>query len=198
MNFNILIFFLISYFICAIPFGLLISKVLNKKDIRQHGSKNIGATNVARVLGKKYGLLTLILDSFKGAIMVILAKNLFSLSPNSEKIVLLTAFIAVFAHIFPIYLKFKGGKGVATTIAVILAINPLVGMVVISSWLLIFAFSKISALSSLISTFIAILFAVYNQESLLQIILFVTLFILVFIRHIENISRIIHGKENKI
>ena len=198
MNFNILIFFLISYFICAIPFGLLISKILNKKDIRQHGSKNIGATNVARVLGKKYGLLTLILDSFKGAITVILAKNLFALSSNYEKIVLLTAFIAVFAHIFPIYLKFKGGKGVATTIAVILAINPLVGLVVISSWLLIFAFSKISALSSLISTFIAILFAVYNQESLLQIILFVTLFILVFIRHIENISRIIHGKENKI
>ncbi|MDA9231587.1 glycerol-3-phosphate 1-O-acyltransferase PlsY, partial [Rickettsiales bacterium] len=198
MNFNILIFFLISYFICAIPFGLLISKILNKKDIRQHGSKNIGATNVARVLGKKYGLATLILDSLKGAITVILAKNLFALSSNYEKIVLLTAFIAVFAHIFPIYLKFKGGKGVATTIAVILAINPLVGLVVISSWLLIFAFSKISALSSLISTFIAILFAVYNQESLLQIILFVTLFILVFIRHIENISRIIHGKENKI
>ena len=171
MNFNILIFFLISYFICAIPFGLLISKILNKKDIRQHGSKNIGATNVARVLGKKYGLATLILDSLKGAITVILAKNLFALSSNYEKIVLLTAFIAVFAHIFPIYLKFKGGKGVATTIAVILAINPLVGMVVISSWLLIFAFSKISALSSLISTFIAILFAVYNQESLLQIIL---------------------------
>ncbi len=198
MNFNILIFFITSYLICAIPFGLLISKILNRQDIREHGSKNIGATNVARVLGKKYGLITLILDSLKGAVMVILAQQIFSFSNNIEQIVLITALIAVLAHIFPIYLKFKGGKGVATTIAVIAAINPLIGLVTIVSWLITFAITRISAISSLISIFITILFAIYNNSSIEQIILFIILFALVFIRHIENISRIINGKENKV
>ena len=105
MNFNILIFFITSYLICAIPFGLLISKILNRQDIREHGSKNIGATNVARVLGKKYGLITLILDSLKGAVMVILAQQIFSFSNNIEQIVLITAlccFSAYFSNIFKI------------------------------------------------------------------------------------------------
>ena len=192
------LFLITTYLIAAVPFGLVIAKIFSTKDIRQHGSKNIGATNVTRVLGKKLGFLTLILDLAKGAVMVTLAKFIFSQANNLNVILALVALIAVIGHIFPIYLKFKGGKGVATTIAVILALNPKVGLVVVLTWLLTFFIFRISAISSLAAIFFANLFAIYDKVALEQLILYFLLLILITLRHKENIIRIKNGRENKV
>ena len=190
-------FLFITYLVSSIPFGLLLAKVFGNKDIREHGSKNIGATNVTRVLGKKLGFVTLILDALKGAVMVILAKKIFGLA-DVNNVVLLTALVAVIGHIFPIYLRFKGGKGVATTIAVILAINPILGIATIIFWLLIFWFSRISALSSIFSILLTTSFAFGSNIAIKEVILYLALWILIVIRHKENIIRLKNGTEKQI
>lgn len=197
MTYQLILFLVIVYFISSIPFGLVLSKFFGKKDIRKHGSKNIGATNVTRVLGKKLGLLTLILDSAKGAIMVILAQKLFCSLEWINTFKCLVGFIAVFGHIFPIYLKFKGGKGVATSIAVITAIDPIMGSVSIIVWISVFLVSRISAASSLLSLLFTTLFSIYDGANLENIIFYVTLLLLVTFRHKENLNRIMNGKENQ-
>jgi glycerol-3-phosphate acyltransferase PlsY len=193
------LFLVLTYFVASIPFGLVLAKLFNKKDLRQHGSNNIGATNATRVLGKKFGLLTLILDASKGAVMIIIARLLFVCMGSSlDNIIALVGLIAVIGHVFPIYLKFKGGKGVATTIAVLFAINPIIGIVNILIWLLVFFISKVSAIASLSSILIASLFAIYWHAPISQIILCLILLCLVTFRHKENILRIRKGRENKI
>lgn len=191
-------FLIITYLVSSIPFGLLISKIFLKSDIREHGSKNIGATNVTRVLGKKYGLLTFILDALKGAAMVLLAKIIFDNLVNLDQIILLTAFIAVFGHIFPIYLKFKGGKGVATTVAVILVVNPLIGLLNIIIWFLVFLISKISAIAALSSIIAVNIAAIYLDITISEQLLYLSLLILIVFRHKENIIRLKNGTENKV
>ncbi|MDA0902010.1 MAG: glycerol-3-phosphate 1-O-acyltransferase PlsY [Proteobacteria bacterium] len=190
------LFLVLTYLIAAIPFGLLLSKILAKKDVRKHGSGNIGATNVARVLGKKLGLVTLILDGAKGAVMIIIARQIFSNVTNLHLFLIFVAAIAVIAHIFPIYIKFKGGKGVATTIAVLLALNPMVGLAAVISWIVIFLIGKISAVSSISSIVIATIFAVIYGATTPEIILYTFLAMLITVRHKENICRLLSGKEN--
>lgn len=197
--FGLILFFVFTYLIASIPFGLVLSKIFSKTDIRNHGSKNIGATNVTRVLGKKLGFCTLMLDALKGIIMIILAKLILSPSPFIlERVLILTALIAVIGHIFPIYLKFKGGKGVATTIAVILAINPLLGLCCIIIWIAIFLLTRISAIASISSILAVTLFTIYDYTNPEQILLLTTLSILILARHKENITRLKNGKENRI
>ena len=194
---NQIIFLLVTYFITSIPFGLIVTRKFLAKDIRDHGSKNIGATNVARVGGKKLGALTLILDALKGSLMVMLAINYFSASDNFDFFIALTAFISVFGHIFPIYLKFKGGKGVATTLAVILTIDPFIGLLSISIWFMTFFAFRISAVSSLIGVFSIIplsYFMAFDQD---YTYLSIALFVMVLVRHKENIVRLISKEENK-
>ena len=118
-----LLFLILTYFISAIPFGLVLTKHFLKKDVRESGSGNIGATNVTRVAGKKIGALTLMLDGLKGMIMVIFARFLFSSVNYLHLYLALVSLVAVVAHIYPIYLNFKGGKVVATAIAVLLALD---------------------------------------------------------------------------
>ena len=113
MDFNLKLFlFEIFAYLCgSIPFGLIISKVFNKIDIREHGSHNIGSTNVARTLGKKWGAVVLLLDGFKAVLPLVLSKCIFN---NSQFVLALTACFAILGHIFPIWLKFKGGKGASS------------------------------------------------------------------------------------
>ena len=192
------IFFLaFTYFICAIPFGLVLAKIFGKQDIREAGSGNIGATNVARVLGKRFGLATLILDGVKGAIMVIAARYLFVDAKFLNIFLSLVGAVAVVAHIFPVYLNFKGGKGVATSLAVLLAINPAVGFVGCFAWIIVFAFTRTSAISSLASILITVCFTFYSHAFLEEILLSIFLAVLIFIRHKENIDRILNGEEYK-
>jgi glycerol-3-phosphate acyltransferase PlsY len=192
-----LLFLILTYFIAAIPFGVVLAKVFGKQDIREVGSGNIGATNVARVLGKKFGLATLILDGSKGAVMIILARYFFADARFLSVFLSLVAAVAVLAHIFPIYLKFKGGKGVATTLAVLLAINPIIGLASCFAWAIVFAFTKTSAIASLFAMLITVGFTFYYHAFVEEILLAIFLTTLIFIRHKENINRILNGTEPK-
>ncbi len=190
-------FLVATYFIAAIPFGLLLTKTFLKEDIRNLGSKNIGATNVTRIAGKKLGLITLILDALKGAVMVRLAIAYYPEVQNFDLFVAVTAFVAVFAHIFPIYIGFKGGKGVATTLAVILAIDPMIGLICLVTWLLVFLIFKVSALASIAGALVLIPANYFMAFSQVYTILAIALALLVIFRHKSNISRLINKEENK-
>jgi len=195
---NQILFLLLTYAIAAIPFGLILSKFFAKKDIRELGSKNIGATNVARVVGKKLGFLTLILDGFKGAIMVIIARFSFYDLENLHLFLVLIGGVAVIAHIYPVYLNFKGGKGVATAIATFLALDPAVGFLMVCFWIMSFCLSRTSSVSSIIAIFSSIILSVQYGAPGSQIALCWFLFILITIRHKENIIRLLLGEEKKI
>jgi len=191
-------FVILTYLITSIPFGLVLAKVFSKQDIRQFGSKNIGATNVARVLGKKLGFITLILDSSKGAIMIILARYFFADNQYLNQFLVLVGLVAIIGHTFPIYLNFKGGKGVATGMGVLLAIHPLVGLMFLISWIIIFVFTKTSALASLSSITITVGFTFYSSVPAEEILLVIFLAFVMFIRHKENINRILKGEEYQV
>ncbi|MFT5703254.1 MAG: glycerol-3-phosphate acyltransferase PlsY [Rickettsiales bacterium] len=190
-----ILFLALTYFVASIPFGLVLAKIFGKQDIRKAGSGNIGATNVARILGKKIGFATLILDAAKGAVMVIIAKYLFTSGAFSYTFISLVAAVAVIGHVFPIYLKFKGGKGVATSLAVLLALNPIIGLVCCFAWIIIFLFIKTSSISSLSAILITAGFSLYSRASTPEILLVVFLAFIIFLRHKENIGRILNGTE---
>ncbi len=193
-----LLFLILTYFIASIPFGLLLTKKFSGKDIRQFGSKNIGATNVTRVAGKKLGFATLILDSCKGAIMVIVARFSFCHCPQLHLFLCLVVLVAVLGHIYPIYLKFKGGKGVATTLACIFALDLPVGVLMGAFWLLAFCLFRISSVASLISLFVCGLASMYLEAPPSEIILCWTLFALILVKHKGNIARLLLGEEKQI
>ncbi len=192
-----IVFLVITYLIASIPFGYILTRQFLKEDVRKHGSGNIGATNVTRVAGKKLGAITFLLDAMKGAVMVLLAIQNYSTYDNFDLFVALVAFIAVCGHIFPIYLKFRGGKGVATSIAVILSIDFLIGSLAILIWFLVFFASRISALASLAAIFSIIPLSYFLSFDQIYTYLAIALFVLVTIRHKENIARLISKEENK-
>ncbi len=192
-----LLFLILTYLIAAIPFGLVLTKIFVKKDVREFGSGNIGATNVVRVAGKKIGLLTLILDGFKGAIMVVIARFTFADASGLHIFLVLVGMVAVIAHVYPIYLNFKGGKGVATTLAVLLAIDLNIGLSVIGIWALTFAISRTSSISSIAAIFSSIILSICYETSISQILFCIFLFTLILYRHKENLERLIAGKEKK-
>lgn len=187
-----------TYFVAAIPFGLLLTQKYLGQDVRKSGSGNIGATNVARVAGKKLGAITLLLDALKGVVMVITARFFFYYVDNLHLLLVLVCTVAVLAHIYPVYLDFKGGKGVATAIAVLLALDPAVGFLAIVFWIMAFLMFRISAIASLSSILSAIFTSVHFGAPKSQIVLCIFLFILISIRHKENILRILMGEENKM
>ncbi len=192
-----LLFLILTYLIAAIPFGLVLTKIFVKKDVREFGSGNIGATNVVRVAGKKIGLLTLILDGLKGAIMVVIARFTFADASGLHIFLVLVGMVAVIAHVYPIYLNFKGGKGVATTLAVLLAIDLNIGLSVIGIWALTFAISRTSSISSIAAIFSSIILSICYGTSISQILFCIFLFALILYRHKENLERLIAGKEKK-
>tara|TARA_Y100000994_G_scaffold246093_1_gene248764 strand:+ start:78 stop:653 length:576 start_codon:yes stop_codon:yes gene_type:complete len=179
----------ISYLLGSIPFGLILTKLFLKKDIRDIGSGNIGATNVMRSGNKLVGFLTLILDIFKAVLPVIYIKF------NYPDLIYICSLSVFLGHVFPIWLKFKGGKGVATYVGILFSINIFFGLVFCICWLLIFFLSKYSSLSSLIASFsIPIYLFIINYE---QLIFFVILFVLIFYTHRENIKRLKNKEESK-
>jgi len=192
------LFLIATYLIASIPFGMLLGKVFAKVDIREHGSKNIGATNATRILGKKLGFFTLILDSTKGMLMVIIARFSFYQINNLHLFLVLVSFVSISSHIFPIYLKFKGGKGVSTAIGTLIALDFSVGVLAICFWILTFISFRISAVASLVAIFSTTIFSTAYDAPISQIIFCWAVFILIFIRHKENIIRILTGEEKKI
>ena len=192
-----ILFLLITYLISSIPFGLFLGKLFANIDIREHGSNNIGATNVSRIIGKKLGLATLILDGLKGGIMVMIARFIFHDFIYLEILLILTAAIAVIGHIFPIYINFKGGKGIATSIATIIALDPYIGAAICLIWIIAFILFRISAISSISAIFSSLIISLfYNTIS--HNIFYFLLFILILYRHKDNIKRLIQGSEKKL
>ena len=174
----------------SVPFGLLLTKIFLNKDIREIGSGNIGATNVLRSGNKAIGYTTLILDIAKAVIPVIFVKIYF---PEGIYIASLCAFLG---HVFPIWLKFKGGKGVATYVGILFAINFYFGLIFVITWFIIFGLSKYSSLSSLVASIsIPVYLIILTQFD--QVIFFIIMFILIFFTHRENIKRLKNKEETK-
>lgn len=189
-----ILFALLSYLIGSIPTGYILFFITEKKDIRIFGSRATGATNVLRLKGWKFALPVLVVDILKGALPVIIALRFF----EDSIFVSLCAFLAVLGHCFPLYLKFRGGKGVATTVGVfaVLAFKPLLLTVVL--FVLIVVLTRYVSLASLLSTLIFPLF-VYVFRGEIEIIgLGIAVFLVVAIRHHDNIRRLIRGSERKI
>ena len=191
MTFEIFLVIIFSYVLGSIPFGLVLTKIFLNKDIRKIGSKNIGATNVLRTGNKFIASLTLFLDIFKGSAAILITNHYF---PN---LIYLSALIAFLGHIFPVWLKFRGGKGVATYLGIIFALSLKLGLFFCLSWILIAFITKYSSLSSISSTIIVFLISLMNNNFELNSYLFIT-FVIILYTHRQNIVRIKNKTEDKI
>jgi len=176
-------------FVGSIPFGFILTKIFLKKDIRDFGSGNIGATNALRTGNKSLGYGTLLLDVLKAIIPVIYIKL------NYPDYIFITSIFVFIGHVFPLWLKFKGGKGVAPYVGILFSINLIYGIVFVSIWIITFLISKYSSLASLIASFtIPIYLLFFNNENL---IFFSIMFVLIFYTHRENVKRLKNKEENK-
>ncbi len=195
-----------SYLIGSIPWGFVIGK-LNKIDIREHGSGNIGATNVLRTLGKKWGIPCFILDFIKGLFPVVVVNILISKKIIPEEATFATALAAlgtVFGHIFTIFLKFKGGKGIATSAGCLLALAPYPLLIGIVIWIAIFystryvSLASIAAAASLpVNALACNQFGLGTKATNAEIILLALLGTLAIYRHKSNITKLLNGTENR-
>ena len=181
---------IISYLMGSIPFGFILTKIFLKKDIRDIGSGNIGATNALRTGNKLVGYTTLILDIFKAIIPVIYVKI------NFPELIFIASLCAFLGHVFPVWLKFKGGKGVATYVGILFSINILLGTIFIISWLGVFITTKYSSLSSIIGAISIPSYLLLVGHSN-DVIFFMIMFVLIFFTHRENIKRLKNKEESK-
>ena len=187
---DILIIGIISYLMGSIPFGLILTKLFLNKDIREIGSGNIGATNVLRSGNKIIGYTTLIFDILKAVIPVIFVKIYYI------DFLYLASLCAFLGHVFPVWLKFKGGKGVATYVGILCAINIYFGIIFGLCWFVIFGITKFSSLSSLIAS-ISIPVYLIITSNFDEIFFFIIMFVLIFFTHRENIKRLKNKEETK-
>jgi len=188
---EVAIVFLYSYILGSIPFGLIYTKIAGLGDVRSIGSGNIGATNVLRTGNKQIAGYTLLSDIGKGSIAVLITNKFY------QDFALLSFLIVYLAHIFPVWLKFKGGKGVATFIGGILVVNYILFFVFVISWGVIAKVFKISSLSALIAFLITLItsFLLFSHE-LTMLMFFFTVFSVY--THKDNIERLLSGEESKI
>ena len=181
---------IVSYLMGSIPFGLILTKIFLNKDIREIGSGNIGATNALRTGNKLIGYSTLILDIAKAIIPVIFVKI------NYPDLIYIASLCAFLGHVFPIWLKFKGGKGVATYVGILFSINLLLGIIFTASWGIIFLIFRYSSLSSIIGS-ISIPIYILITDQINNAIFFGIMFVLIFFTHRENIKRLKNKEESK-
>jgi len=191
-----ILFIVLSYFLGAVPFGLLFTKLFSRVDVRTVGSGNIGATNVLRAAGKKAAILTLLTDAFKGYLPVLIAGILF----QDDYVTVSSGAAAVLGHNFPVYLNFKGGKGVATSFGVVLAVSPWIGMLSLVVWLVAACIWRYSSLSALVAFACYPFLTFYTASPMLKPYGLLSLFIfgMIYYRHRENIKRLLAGTESKI
>jgi len=190
MDINLIIVAVYSYLLGSVPFGLILTKIFLKKDIREIGSGNIGTTNVLRTGKKSLAVTTLVLDLLKGYFSIIITFTYF------ENLISYSALICFIGHIFPIWLKFKGGKGVATYLGVILALSYKFFLIFGISWLVLSFLFRYASLSSIISSLIVFVYSYFfiNNFSLILFIFFV----IIIYTHRENIVRLKNSEESKI
>ena len=187
---DILIISIASYLIGSIPFGFIFTKIFLKKDIRKVGSGNIGATNALRTGNKAIGYATLFFDILKGIVPVLYVKFYYT------ELLYITSLCAFLGHIFPVWLNFKGGKGVAVYVGILFSINFYLGLVFIIMWFVTFILSKFSSLSSLVASIaVPVYLIILNEFN--QIFFFIIMFVLIFFTHKENIKRLKNNEETK-
>ena len=183
----------LAYLVGSIPFGLILTRLAGLGDVRQIGSGNIGATNVLRTGRKGLAAATLLLDAGKGALAVAVARGF------GEEFAAVAALAAVLGHLFPVWLRFKGGKGVATSAGVLLAYNPPVALATIATWLVMALLFRYSSLAALTAAVLAPLWAwLFGPRATLPIAVVGAIALLVVMRHAGNIGRLIRGDESKI
>jgi len=190
MDINLIIVAVYSYLLGSIPFGLILTKIFLKKDIRKIGSGNIGTTNVLRTGKKSLASSTLVLDLMKGYFSIIITFTYF------ENLISYSALICFIGHIFPVWLKFKGGKGVATYLGVVLALSYKFFLIFGISWLILSFLFRYASLSSIISSLIVFVFSYFFNNNF-SLILFI-FFIIILYTHRENIVRLKNSEESKI
>ncbi len=188
---EIFVVFVLSYILGSIPFSLIIAKI-NGINLREVGSGNIGATNVARTGNKFLAALALFLDTSKGFIAVYTAQQF---CDNNDLYIYVSAILAVLGHMFPIWLRFNGGKGVATTLGVLVALNISIALAFVFVWLIVFFIFRYSSLASLAATAAAVIASFFFQKELFLILL--TVAILIFLKHYKNIANLLQGRERK-
>jgi len=186
---EIIVISILSYLMGSIPFGFILTKIFLKKDIRGIGSGNIGATNALRTGNKSLGYGTLFLDVIKAVIPVIYVKL------NYPDYIFIASLCTFLGHIFPIWLKFKGGKGVATYIGILFSINLTIGFIFIAVWFFTFLISKYSSLSSLFGSLSVPIYLFFFTSQ--NLVFFLIMFILIFYTHRENVKRLKNKEENK-
>ena len=191
MSIDFLLVFLYSYLLGSIPFGLIITKIFLDKDIRNIGSGNIGTTNVLRTGEKSLAAATLLFDVLKGYVSVIIAHKYFN------ELVYLSALICFIGHIFPVWLKFKGGKGVATYLGIILGISFMLSVVFVVVWLLTAIIFRYSSLSSILSSMVVCVYSFLSSNEMQSYFLF-AIFVIIIFTHKKNIIRLKNSKEDKI
>ena len=191
MNLDILYVIIYSYILGSIPFGLIITKFFLGKDIRNIGSGNIGTTNVLRTGKKSLAAATLILDVLKGYISIFITNIYFN------ELIYLSALICFIGHIFPLWLKFKGGKGVAVYIGIILGISFSLGIIFGLAWLLVAIIFRYASLSSIIASMSVWIYSIFMDNEIQTYLLFI-IFIIIIYTHKDNIIRLKNSSENKI
>ena len=184
-----LIIAICSYFLGSIPFGFIITKIFLKQDIRNIGSGNIGATNVLRTGNKVIGYSTLILDILKAILPVIYIKF------NYPEYVFISSLSVFIGHVFPIWLRFKGGKGVATYVGILFSLNLSYGIIFIITWGITFLVSKYSSLSSIFASLSIPIYMLFIDKN--NLVFFIIMFVLIFYTHRENIKRLKNKEESK-
>ena len=180
----------ISYLIGSIPFGFLLTKIFLKKDIREIGSGNIGATNALRTGNKLIGYSTLILDISKAVILLLIIKF------NFSEYLFISSIAIFLGHVFPIWLKFKGGKGVATYVGILFCINIYLAVIFIITWFFVFIISKYSSLASMVASLLVPLSSYFFLNDI-NYYFYIILFLLILITHRENIKRLKNNTESK-
>jgi glycerol-3-phosphate acyltransferase PlsY len=186
---EIIVISILSYFMGSIPFGFILTKIFLKKDIRGIGSGNIGATNALRTGNKSLGYGTLFLDVIKAVIPVIYVKL------NYTDYIFIASLCVFLGHVFPIWLKFKGGKGVATYVGILFSINLTIGFVFLGVWFFTFLISKYSSLSSLFGSLSVPIYLFFFTSQ--NLVFFSIMFILIFYTHRENVKRLKNKEEIK-
>lgn len=185
---------ILGYMIGSIPFGLILTRLAGLGDIRKIGSGNIGATNVLRTGRKDLALLTLLCDIGKAALIAFIFQKV----SNMQIIGILAGVAAVFGHNYPVWLQFKGGKGVASTLGLMLAMTPLVGVLTVLTWLFMAFIFRYSSLAALTALTMAPVYAFCFEANKTICIIYLLLTFLSFYRHKSNIVRLVQGKETKI
>ena len=187
---------IIFYLIGSLPFALILTKLSGFGDIRNIGSGNVGATNVLRTGNKYLAFIVLSLDIIKGFVPLIILQFYFEDLSMLNKIIL--GHFAIIGHIFPIWLKFKGGKGVATYIGFLFSINPYIGLSFLILWLVIALSTKYSSLGSLTAILVAPIYFIFINFNLYIGIFFIYLSLIIYFKHSENIKRLLNKTESKI